>query len=730
MLVALLVSCAWKKSVIDEYPEPSDLAPREGHVDTYFGTEIVDPYHYLEDATDAKTIAWTAQQNEIFEAYSNSIEQVGWMKQRLLSLWAYDDQSVPEPCALDASKQIVWKKNKDQDKWVVYLQQTDISTNETMEKVIVDPNTWDKKETLDEFVPSPDCTLAAFSKAQGGDENPVIQVMDMNSLVLLPDRVSGWRQGEVSWLHDNSGFFYSSWPSPNEVSAEDSYYYHRASFHPLSTAVNNTETKDTIILEDKEVKEHFHSVQVSESGKWLVKTRNSFNSSKVWIQKVESDASDVELMPNMDAEYMVEILGDDVYILTNWNAPNYRVMKTTIANPQREHWQEFIPESKDVIQSFQAIQGHLFVNSLHNAASKIDVYTTTGTLLQTMQLPTVGIASVDGVWEIQKQQPIYVSFASFAYPNTVFTYNIADNTLQEFKKSPIDVDVQAETEQVWYNSKDGTPVSMFIIRPKSAIVSSSSDIGQEPMPFLLTGYGGFNVSITPRFSTLYAVWLEAGGAIAIPNLRGGGEYGQVWHESGMKEKKQNVFDDFIAAAEYLQANQYTTSDKLAIQGGSNGGLLVSAVVTQRPDLFRAVLCDVPLTDMLRYHNFGLANIWSEEYGNSNEEASFAYLRAYSPYHNAQKVDYPAVLVTGSENDARTDPLHARKMMAMLQYQDTDFGSKQPILLHIQKDSGHGGGVGLENKADQIAKHYGFLLEQISVYTPNMIESTPEATTIP
>jgi prolyl oligopeptidase len=279
--------------------------------------------------------------------------------------------------------------------------------------------------------------------------------------------------------------------------------------------------------------------------------------------------------------------------------------------------------------------------------------------------------------------------------------------LKLLKESPIDIDTSnIESKQVFYASKDGTKVSMSLIYPKNR---------EGKIPFLLTGYGGFNISLLPRFSTLYAVWVEAGGGLAIPNLRGGGEYGQEWHEGGMRDKKQNVFDDFIAAAEYLIAEEYTVSDTLAISGGSNGGLLVSAAVVQRPDLFQAVLCSVPLTDMVRYHTFGLANIWSEEYGNADDPEMFPYLHGYSPYHNVKEgVDYPSMLIVGSKNDARTAPIHALKFAAQARYNDVDHGQKQPIFLNVRSDSGHQGGVGLETQAKQYAQSYAYLMNQLGL----------------
>ena len=577
----------------------------------------------------------------------------------------------------------------------------DTKTGET--RVVLDPNTWGETETLAGFNPSPDGKFIAFGKANAGDENPVIRVMNTETGEILPDTLRGWKQRGASWHHDNSGFYYSANPLPGEVAAGEEFYWNRVYFHKLGTPAE----QDELVLDDPEVKEHFHFAGVSEDGRWLMMYRYAFNAQSIWIKDLtRKNAKPVALTTDMQNEYLATMVEDRIFIRTNHDAPNYRVMTTTTDKPGREHWREMIPEASDKLSSISGIAGHLYLTYQHNATTKIEVRDIDGEKLHDMELPTVGTAGVSGYWS---KPEVWVGFSSFAHPSTTYQYSAKDRELTLYKESPIKIDVSdIVVDQVWYPSKDGTEVSMFIVRHKDAPKDGST-------PFLLTGYGGFNVSMTPRFSTGYAVWVESGGGVAIPNLRGGGEYGQAWHEAGMRDQKQNVFDDFIAAAEYLVDKGYTASERLAISGGSNGGLLVSAAVTQRPELFEAVLCQVPLTDMVRYHHFGLANIWSEEYGNADDPEMFPHILEYSPYHAVEEgTDYPAILVTGSLNDARTDPVHARKFAAAVRWADADKGQKQPILLHLQGDSGHGGGVTIDTRADQTARHYGFLMSQIQM----------------
>ncbi|MCB9761208.1 MAG: S9 family peptidase [Alphaproteobacteria bacterium] len=701
--IVLLAACTPKtapESAPADPALPPDLAAREDVVDTLHGVDVADPYRWLEDAEAEPVVAWTEARNAAFAAYTEAMPIRPWLYDRFQHLWRYDDESTPEPCLL--SDRVIYKtKAADQDKWVVHMR----ASADAEGRVVLDPNTWGETETLGFFTASPDCRYAAYGVADAGNEDPVLHVLDLDTLEVLPDKVRGWKQSWVSWRHDNAGFYYTAKPLEGEVPEGEHFYWHRAWYHTLGAEAE----ADALVFADDQEKETYNGAWLSEDGRWLMRGRFKFSKNALWIEDLQGDAGPVPLTTEMDAEYWAEVVDDTLVIKTDWDAPNYRVMVTTTDKPGREHWAELIPESDAVIDGISLVGGHLYVSYQDKAATRIAVHTLDGAHLHDIELPTVGSAGVWGHWS---KPEVWLWFASFAFPSTVYTYDVEANATTLYKESPIDIDPSnLEVEQVFYPSKDGTEVSMFLIRDKAAPKDGS-------VPFLLTGYGGFNVSLTPSFSTLYAVWVEAGGAVAIPNLRGGGEYGRAWHEAGMREKKQNVFDDFIAAGEWLIDQGWTTADTLAISGGSNGGLLVSAVVTQRPDLFEAVLCQVPLTDMVRFHRFGLANIWSEEYGNADDPELFPVLYGYSPYHSVvEGTDYPAILVTGSANDARTDPAHARKFAAAVRWADADHGLEEPILLSIQGASGHGGGVTIDTRADQYSRNYGFLMQQLGMTPP-------------
>jgi len=446
---------------------------------------------------------------------------------------------------------------------------------------------------------------------------------------------------------------------------------------------------------------------VTEDGKYTTYYRSLFNANDLYFHKTGSDDPLITLAAGMENEYGALFVEDKILITTNEGAPRKMVYITDVDNPERENWEVFLPEhDKDKLLGLSGIDGRLYATYSHNAYTIVKIYDLDGELLRDLPLPTIGSGGAGGRWS---QPEVWVYFSSFGYPSTTFKYHFDENELEVYRKFPVEVDVaDVVADQVWYDSMDGTPISMFIVHDKRMKLDGTN-------PCLLTGYGGFDVSMRPRFSTSALVWLEAGGIFAMPNLRGGGEYGREWHEAGMLEKKQNVFDDFIAAAEFLIGKDYTSSEKLAIRGGSNGGLLVGAATVQRPELFRVVDCGVPLLDMVTYHRFGLANIWAEEYGSSDDPEQFKYLLEYSPYQNVKDgVKYPAFLVTGSENDARVDPLHARKMAARLQAANEGGG---PVCLLIRDASGHGGGTTITTKIDQQAQEAAFLMHFLGMEAP-------------
>ena len=693
LLLAALVLLALPAWAID-YPE----TPKRPQTDTYHGVDIVDDYRWLEDADDPDVVTWTEAQETLTHSLIDHLPQKEWLVERFNKLWRYDDEGVPRR-VLDGERIFYWTKKKDDEKWVY-----NTKANQDAETVVlIDPNQWDETEQLSGVSPSRDGKYLAFGKAEGGDENPVVKVMVVETGEILSDELQGWKQSVSSWLPDNSGFYYSCKPIEGEVPEGEHEYWHAAWLHKLGTPAS----EDVKVFWHDETKEYWHNTWVTEDGKYTVFQRSLFNTNEVFYRETDSDDELIPLATGFDAEYGVDFIGDKILIRTDKDAPLYKVFATTADKPEREHWREFIPEhEKDKLDYIAPIAGHLYTSYSHNAYTLVKIHDLEGEFIRELPFPTIGVGGVSGHWS---QPEVWVYFSSFTYPSTTFKYHYAENDLEVYHEFPVEIDVDdVVAEQVWYESKDGTPVSMFIVHRKDIAQDGSN-------PTVLYGYGGFDISMRPRFSTSVVVWLEAGGIYAVANLRGGGEYGREWHEAGMKEKKQNVFDDFIAAAEWLIDNKYTSAERLGIRGGSNGGLLVGAATVQRPDLFKMVYCGVPLLDMVNYHEFGLANIWAEEYGSSDDPDQFKYLYEYSPYHNVKdSVRYPAFIVTGSENDARVDPLHARKMAARLQDADSGGG---PIVLLIRRASGHGGGTTLTTLIDQHAEIWAFAMDQLGMQAP-------------
>ena len=662
--------------------------------DTLHGEVVLDPYRWLENGGAPEVVQWTDAQERFARGLLDTLPQREWLIRRLNEVWRYDDRSTPKE-VLDGSRIFFWAKRKDEDRWR-YVTQAD-ERADTVE--ILNPNLWPLQETLDLATPSRDGSLLAFGKAHGGDEDPVVQIMEAATKRVLPDSLRGWRRGGVSWVPDNSGFFYSANPLKGEVPDGEEFYWHATYFHRIGTPAS----ADRKVFWHDTVKEYFHGAGVTEDGQYVLYYRSQFDKNEVYIARVGDEGPPRPIVTGFDAQYGIDVIEGRLFIVTDLDAPRKRVFTAPVEAPERENWKEFIPESSDNLLSLSGIAGKIYVEYSHNATTRIAVHDIDGTYLRDLPLPGLGSASVSGYWS---KATVWVSFSSFTYPKAIFTYDLPADELRLFHRSPVPVDVDHfTTEQVWYESKDGTPVSMFLIHGKDLALNGDN-------PVLLTGYGGFNIPQTPEFSGGYVAWIEAGGMVAIPNLRGGGEYGREWHEAGMRERKQNVFDDFHAAAEWLIREAYTAPARLAIQGGSNGGLLVGAAAVQRPDLYRAVLCEMPLLDMLRYHRFGLANIWAEEYGSADNPEQFRYLKAYSPYHNVvDGTRYPAMLLVAGENDARVNPVHARKMAARLQAADPD---GHPILLIVHRETGHGRGTTLSRTIQQFADEWGFLMNQIGM----------------
>ncbi|HEX7319296.1 MAG TPA: prolyl oligopeptidase family serine peptidase [bacterium] len=665
--------------------------------ETLHGRVVVDEFRGLENFDDPVVQEWINWQNRISRKFLDGLPQRDYLRKRLTELRRYDDESTPDQ-VLVGDRIFYSVIKKDWERWAYYTKENENAGPE----LLLDPNQWGLKQ-LGAVYPSRDGKYLAYSVEEAGKENPVIKIMVVGTKEILRDSLAGWRQAGISWLPDNSGFYYTANPLKRTVPAGEENYWDAVYFHKLGTMAS----EDAKLFYHDKVKEYFHSAEVSEDGKYILFYRSQFYKNEVYLQKLGSDQPMIPVITFMDAEYSINVIDDKIVITTNWDAPKRRVMITDIDKPDRSSWTEIIPETEDNLEYINTIAGQLYAVYMHNAHTVIKIFTLEGKYVRDLPLPTFGTAAVWGYWS---KSDIWVNFTSYTYPGTVFKYDFSRDTLVLFHRPPIDIDLSDYTvEQVWYQSKDGTLIPMFLVYRKSLKLNSNNGV-------YLTGYGGFNIPKNPSFSSGYAVWLESGGMIAIPGLRGGSEFGEEWHKAGMLNKKQNVFDDFIYAAKWLIGNKYTSTEKLGIAGGSNGGLLTGAALVQAPELFRAVYVGVPLLDMLRYHKFSYANIWAEEYGSADDSAQFECILKYSPYHNVtSNTIYPAVLFEASDNDPRCHPMHAMKTAAKMQAAQA---GKEPILLLVRKHAGHSGGITLSESIDEQVDEWSFMMEELGLKAPN------------
>jgi prolyl oligopeptidase len=559
-----------------------------------------------------------------------------------------------------------------------------------------------------------------------------LSIMDVATGAKQPYEIDGAKYASPAWTPDSKGFYYV-WIPPvgGDVTVDSRPGYAEVRYHELGTSP----TDDRPIFPSTGSAKTFLDVDVSRDGHWMfINVQHGWNQTDVWFRDLrrmyKADATPApaelgtaeriawhaerrgfqRLIVGVDALTYVTAWKDKFYALTNDGAPRYRVFKIDPAKPARASWKEIVPESKATIDGLQLAGGHLLLQTLVNASSRLEVRTLDGKLVRPVELP--GLGSITATAGEPEDDEAYFSFTSFTQPTETWKTSIKTGKSTVWAKVEIPVDTSRfEVQQVFYTSKDGTRVSMFIVQKKGLVKDGSH-------PTLLYGYGGFNQNMTPAFASSVAVWLELGGVYAMPNLRGGGEYGEAWHRDGMLDKKQNVFDDFIAAGEYLVREGYTTPDRLAIRGGSNGGLLVGAAMTQRPDLFKAVICAVPLLDMVRYHLFGSGRTWIPEYGSAEDEAQFKTLFAYSPYHHVvDGTRYPALLMMGADSDDRVDPMHARKLIAKVQAAIAKVPDARPALFRLEKNAGHGGGDMVKSAVEQFADQFAFLAWQLGVTLP-------------
>ena len=668
---------------------------REDTIDVIGGERVPDPYRWLEDDASARVRDWTDAQNARTRAALAAIPQRAHFARRLRELLSVGLLSTPRPVA---GRIFHARREGDQKQSLLYLRDSPGAPD----RVLVDPNAMDAAGlvTLDWYYPSPDARYVAYGLSRGGDELSTLHVLDTSSGRDLVDRIPHTQRSSVAWADD--GFYYTFHPAPGTVPAGDENYYARAAFHRLGDDPAN----DQVVFGEGRPKEDIVIVATSSDGRWAL-----FSAWKGWartdlylLDRAHPERGLVTVMEGVDATASGGPEHGVLWLRTNLDAPRYRIVAAPCESPQTQSWRTIVPEGEHVIDAFGTTRDRIAVARLVRATSRLATYDHGGQDEREIALPSLG--STEGVSADPEGTLIGYTFQSFTRPATAFVADASSGATAVVSRLRMPRGLDPDgivVDQTTYASRDGTAVTMFLVRRRD--VMPTGDV-----PTLLTGYGGFNVSRTPLYSSGAAAWVEAGGLYALPNLRGGGEYGERWHRAGMLGNKQNVFDDFHAAAEALIERGWTRPQRLAISGGSNGGLLVGVALTQRPDLFAAVACAVPLLDMLRYQNFRIARFWIAEYGSAESADQVGWLRRYSPYHNVRAgVRYPPVLFTTAEGDSRVDPMHARKMAALMQAQSEDPNAL--VLLRVDRDAGHGIGKPLDKQVEDFADQYGFLASQ-------------------
>ena len=692
IIFATLIFISCKKelnqNLIDvKYPETKKITI----TDTIFGVEVIDNYRWLEDDRSEETENWIKAENEVTFNYLSKIPYREQVKKRLTKLWNYEKLGTP---FTEGDYTYFYKNDGLQNQYVVYRKKDDIET------LFLDPNTFSENATtsLESLSFSKNGKTVAYSISEGGSDWRKIIIMDVESKIIKEDTLVDVKFSGISW-YKNEGFYYSSYDKPqgSELSAKTDQ--HKLYYHQLGTS----QKEDVIVFGGNLYEKHrYVSGSTSEDSRYLlINAATSTSGNKLFIKDLS--VRDSKLIPIIDTydsdTYVIQNRESKLYLVTNLNAPNKKVVTVDARNPTQENWIDFIPETANVL-SLNSGAGYFFAEYMVDAVSKVLQYDFDGNLIREVKLP--GVGSSVGFGGKSDAKELYFSFTNYNTPNASYKFNPKDGTYVSYWKPTISFSsADYESKQVFYSSKDGTKVPMIITHKKGVVLNGKN-------PTILYGYGGFNISLTPSFSIANAVWMEQGGVYAVPNLRGGGEYGKKWHDAGTQMQKQNVFDDFIAAAEYLIDKKYTSSAYLAIRGGSNGGLLVGAVMTQRPDLMKVALPAVGVLDMLRYHTFTAGAGWAYDYGTANDSIEmFEYLKGYSPVHNVKKgTKYPATLITTGDHDDRVVPAHSFKFAAELQEKQT---GENPVLIRIETNAGHGAGTPISKTIEQYSDIFGFTL---------------------
>ena len=651
------------------------------------GVEIIDPYRWLEDQDSPETRQWIDAQNKYTHSMLDSLPSRAMIQKRLTELMRIDSVGLPFE---KGGRYFLFKKRAEDDLWILYVRKGLNGADE----VLIDPHALSPDHTtnIDIEDASGDGKLIVYSIRRGGEDETELRVMEVDGRKDLADRLPRALYRGVSIKRDGSGFYYNL--QRRDVGTR--IFYH---------AIGTDPSKDVEVFGKGYGPDKWVSASVSEDGRYLLfGVQHGWARNEVYVQEI-SGGPIKTIVNDIDAHFNAWFAGDRLVMQTDWQAPNNRILVVDLNNPSRDKWREIVPAGPDAIEGFSLVGGKLFINYLHNVSTQIKIFSIDGKPLGEVPLPGIGASGgFQGRWDSNEA---FFGFRSYVRPQTIYRYDAATGKTESWAQPKVPFKSDAfEVKQVWYPSKDGTKVPMFLVHKKGLKPNGK-------LPVLLYGYGGFTVSLTPRFSALAAVWAEQGGLYAVANLRGGGEFGEEWHKAGMLDKKQNVFDDFIGAAEWLIKNDYTNPSKLAIQGGSNGGLLVGAALTQRPELYQAVLCEFPDLDMIGYYRFKNNNPPALlEYGNASDPAQFKFLYAYSPYQRVKPgTKYPAVLLTTGDADTRVPPLQARKMTARLQ---AATASGRPVFLLYDTKAGHAGGKPLSKVIEDVSLEIAFLFWQLGM----------------
>ncbi|WP_345230811.1 prolyl oligopeptidase family serine peptidase [Olivibacter ginsenosidimutans] len=678
---------------VKSYPETK----KTDVIDDYFGTKVPDPYRWLENDTAADTKAWVAAENEVTHDYLAQIPFRDAMKARLETLWNYEKISAPSK----EGDYTYYSKNDGLQNQSVIYREKEAGKSE----VFLDPNKFsaDGTTSLAGINFSKDGSLVAYQISEGGSDWRKVIVWKAADKSVVGDTLVDVKFSGLAWK-GNEGFYYSSYDKPKEGSALSGLtQFHKLYFHKLGTPQH----ADKLVFGGESTPRRYIGAYLTEDERYLViSAANTTSGNELYIQDLrQPDSKIVQIVGNFDKEHsVIDNVGDTLFIYTNLNAPNYKVVTVNSNDPKPANWKDLIPETENVL-TIGTGGGKLFANYLKDATSLVKQFDRQGKEERVIELPGIGTASGFGAKQDEKE--LYYSFTSYIYPSTIFKYTIASGKSESYKKPNVQFNPDDyESKQVFYTSKDGTKIPMIITHKKGIVLDGNN-------PTMLYGYGGFNISLTPSFSVSTVLLLEQGGVYAVPNLRGGGEYGEKWHLAGTKLHKQNVFDDFIAAAEYLIKENYTSKEKLAISGGSNGGLLVGATMTQRPELFKVAFPAVGVLDMLRYHKFTAGAGWAYDYGTADDNKEmFDYLHHYSPYHALKEnVEYPATMVSTADHDDRVVPAHSFKFAARLQaYQR----GENPVLIRIETKAGHGAGKPTAMLIQEQADKWAFMFQNMGI----------------